>query len=252
MSSVSRSLRKMTLKISYLNEELVDTAAAVDKGKWEMNLSVLEIFAQMGVSVPTTSQVNRDTARGESAESTSDDRIEVKDDSRNMGAAFKNLQKKIARQTHPDRYVQSADDVKQEMEDIFKEAMQAAQDGDAGRLVEIAVRLNIEFDEDDEMLLEAVKKSADNIESKINALQKTPQYAWSINSKNLDMRAAMLDAVLKSMGHNVGQNVIIHVLEWVAGGCQGGTKYVDPDKTVRTPPIPKRRPGERPAKLPKR
>lgn len=251
MSNVSRSLRKLTLKISYLHEELVDTEDAVNKGKWEMSLSVLEIFAQMGIPVSAASHVNNDAAQDKNDESSTDDRIDAKDDARNMSAAFKNLQKKIARQTHPDRYAQSSDDVKQEMEDIFKEAMQAAQDGDEGRLVEIAVRLNIEFDEDDEIILEAVKKSAGNIETKINALQRTPHYAWSINSKNLDARAAMLDAVLKSMGHNVGQNVIMHVLEWVASGCQGGTKYVDPNKTVRTSPIPKRRPGERPPKLAK-
>jgi hypothetical protein len=242
----------MTLKMSYLNEELIDSEAAVDKGKWEMNLSVLEIFAQMGIAIPATSQPNQNPVLNENPETASDDRVEFKDDSPDIGPAFKNLQKKIARQTHPDRYVQSPDDVKQEMEDIFKEAMQAANDGDTGKLVEIAVRLNIEFDEDDEHILDAVKKSAAAVEVKINALQRTPQYAWSINAKNLDVRGAMLDAVLKSMGHNVGQNVIMHVLEWVAGGCQGGTKYVDPDKTMRTPPIPKRRPGERPAKLPKR
>lgn len=244
-----RAIRKLLHKLAFVSEEHEEAAEMSDKGKWELNLAVLEIFARAGINVPVPEGLKNAAERTDDnngAESPENDNEFPKHP---HDVDIKRLHRKISLISHPDRHVGEPDDVVFANEKIFKEASHAAQEGDIVKLIEIADSIGVDLDIDVDAAVSCLNEKIDEISRDVASIKRTPYYAWVENKSRDDIRSHMLGTIVASMGHKAGSAHLRDVLEWVKAGCPGGSLYSSPDKPRRTKPFPPRRPGTRPPKI---
>jgi hypothetical protein len=241
-----RQLKKLTHKLNYLKEELAEFEESNARGQWELRLAVLEVFARAGMPIPTQKDSNTVESHQADSVDVKDDVPEEKEDSKDP--SIKKIHRKIVLKTHPDKLVDYNDDEREALTQLYREATEAAKNGDKGKLIEIATMLDIALEVDDDYIAALEKRSKD-IEVKINELRVTPACIWMSKKDDDSARERMLSSVIQNMGIPASSNHIKDVLEWVKLGCPGGSLYSSPDKPRRTPPVQRRRPGTRPEKI---
>jgi negative regulator of replication initiation len=108
--------------------------------------------------------------------------------------------KKIAQKTHPDKFAHTniPKKILKEKIKIYQEAVNAVENKDWAKVVDIADELNIKVDDvkkDDTIYLE---ESVDGLTGKIKDLQST--YAWIWTSTNTENKEELKKQILKSLG----------------------------------------------------
>jgi len=89
---------------------------------------------------------------------------------------LKDLFKKIALKTHPDRL--SEDDEIEYKTELYKEAAAAVKSGDGMELLEIAYELGISVDIDPEKELEWLNRKTRMLQFKVTEIQNTAEWIW--------------------------------------------------------------------------
>ena len=103
---------------------------------------------------------------------------------------LKDLFKKIALKTHPDRL--SEDDDKEYKTELYKEAAGAVKSGDGMALLEIAYELGISVNIDPEKELEWLNKKIRIIQHKVTEMQNTAEWIWYHSDGAERMRVEMM------------------------------------------------------------
>ena len=108
--------------------------------------------------------------------------------------------KKIAQKTHPDKFAHTniPKKILKEKIKFYQEAVNAVENKDWAKVVEIADELNIKIDDvkkDDTIYLE---ESVDGLTGKIQDLKST--YAWIWTSTNTENKEGLKKQILRSLG----------------------------------------------------
>lgn len=92
--------------------------------------------------------------------------------------SLKKVYKKLLGKTHPDRFINSSDGEREEMEDIYKEVVECAETGDWLGIIKNAQKMNIEIKELDESVIPNIQKQIQQIEQSISNYKATFQWQW--------------------------------------------------------------------------
>ena len=156
----------------------------------------------------------------------------------------RNLYRKIALQTHPDRQgiLDHSEDVASRNEELFKRAMNAHAEDDLSELLIIAHELDLDPFEMGLSVKELQKiysKMEKKVAKEIQAIENSYIWVWGEAAGNIPMRINLLDAYLRQTGHPpVDQAILRDIIEHHESA---------PDESV--PSIRQRKPGKRPKKL---
>jgi hypothetical protein len=240
----SRVLRKLSLKLQYLGEENQEVQEDFDAGKWEISIAVFEAFSRAGMKI-VTSNVNQ----GDPPEATDQDEQKDKDPE---DPVCKKIFRKIAVKAHPDKLINSDEEERAFLEDLYLKAVVASRENDRSALIEIASSLDIELDIDPDLQIAALTEGISSLEKSIDTTKSMLPYIWSKNKNDQQSLSLILRSVISNMGTEIPEDIISDVLQWVSSGFPGGTSYgeaVEPPARRAPPP---RAPGSRPDKIPKR
>lgn len=112
-----------------------------------------------------------------------ENKIEIKEEiqEKNILPEAKKLYRKIVKSTHPDKVINN------KLNDLYRLATQAYDDNDMITLYKVSSELEINFEIDDNLILE-IKDKVDSLKSQTNLLKSTFTYRWiksnSTNEKN--------------------------------------------------------------------
>ena len=112
-----------------------------------------------------------------------ENKIEIKEEiqEKNILPEAKKLYRKIVKSTHPDKVINN------KLNELYKLATQAYDDNDMITLYKVLSELEINFEIDDNLILE-IKDKVDSLKSQTNLLKSTFTYRWvkcnSTNEKN--------------------------------------------------------------------
>jgi hypothetical protein len=237
----SKKLKKLTYKLQYLRVELEEVEEAHSRAKWELNNAVFEIFARCGKKIQT--QENGSVV--DPPPPLQEDEIPII----NLDADLKKIVRKIALKTHPDRTSSLTDDVKAYYESLYRDVMSAAKDADEGRIIEIALELDIDIELDEMRHTKPLEELTSRLERKIDQVKRTPEIIWLNHRDHDEIRCNMLVMAARNMGLDLSTQIALDIVNWVKAGCPNGTQY-----TKVTPARPdkiweKRRPGIRPERI---
>jgi len=101
---------------------------------------------------------------------------EVEEEVLDRDKDLKDLFKKIALQTHPDRVGESGN--KEYKTELYKEAASAVKDGDGMTLLEIAYELDIDVKVEPEKELKWLNRKIKSIKQSIAEMQNTAEWIW--------------------------------------------------------------------------
>ena len=158
----------------------------------------------------------------------------------------KKLYRKIAKETHPDKYDQLdvSDEEKESLHDIFKRAAEAYENDDVPEMIRLALSLNIEVQDlgmDEDEVIEYIQKAIQKTEKELEQMSESFVWMWGTSVGNVQMRVRLLDAYLRQTGHPPVSNTILADIV---------SHHEDPetpeDGSSRRR---KRKPGTRPKKL---
>lgn len=140
---------------------------------------------------------------------------EEQDDSKD--ATIKNLHRKIALQTHPDRLISETSPAEKERKEaLFKRAAKAYDDDDLCELVLIAAELKIPVEDfvEPQKLIMAYDDKISEIQKKIKKIKESYVWIWGESHGNVDMRVKLLDIYLQQTGHSkVDEQILRDIVE---------------------------------------
>jgi hypothetical protein len=148
---------------------------------------------------PEILQKNIEEAKAKSAE---EENIDEDDNENNP--TLKNLHRRIALLTHPDRLVSETSAAEKERKEaLFKRAAKAYDDQDLCELVLIASELKIAVEDfvDAQTLMMAYDEKISAIQKKVKSIKESYVWIWGESHGNLDMRVRLLDIYLQQTGH---------------------------------------------------
>ena len=108
---------------------------------------------------------------------------------------IKNIFKKIALKTHPDRLGDLNEEEKEEMTELYKTAAAASKENDGGALLEIAYELGIDIDVDPQKEGEWLKEKINKLNAEIANIEHDVRWVWYHSDE--DKRASLEDAIEK-------------------------------------------------------
>lgn len=116
----------------------------------------------------------------------------------------KKLYKKIAIETHPDRFsnLEIDENDKKNREEIFKKSGELIRSGKFEELVYFANELNIDFEIEDENYLVIVENSINNLKSEFESKKTLVPWIWGNLEDNLDKKAEFIIFVREQLGEN--------------------------------------------------
>lgn len=158
----------------------------------------------------------------------------------------KKLYRKIAKETHPDKYDQLdvSEQEKQNLHDIFKRAAEAYESDDVPEMIRLALSLNIEVQDlglDEDEVIEYISKAIQKTEKELDQMSESFVWMWGTTVGNVEMRVRLLDAYLRQTGHPPVSNTILKDIV---------THHEDPSTPADgSSKRRKRKPGTRPKKL---
>jgi len=237
----SKKLKKLTYKLQYLRVELEEVEEAHARAKWELSNAIFEIFARCGKKI----QSHESGSVVDPPPPPQEDEIPTI----NLEADLKKIVRKIALKTHPDRTANLTDDVKAYYESLYRDVMSAAKDADEGRIIEIALELDIDIELDETRHTRPLEELTTRLEGKIDKIKRTPEIIWLNHRDQDEIRCNMLVMAASNMGLDLSPQIALDIVNWVKAGCPNGTQYtrvtpVRPDKIWE-----KRRPGTRPERI---
>ena len=237
----SKKLKKLTYKLQYLRVELEEVEEAHSRAKWELSNAIFEIFARCGKKI----QTHESGSVVDPPPPPQEDEIPAI----NLEADLKKIVRKIALKTHPDRTANLTDDVKAYYESLYRDVMSAAKDADEGRIIEIALELDIDIELDETRHTRPLEELTTRLEGKIDKIKRTPEIIWLNHHDQDEIRCNMLVMAASNMGLDLSPQIALDIVNWVKAGCPNGTQYARvtparPDKVWE-----KRRPGTRPERI---
>lgn len=158
----------------------------------------------------------------------------------------KKLYRKIAKETHPDKYDQldASDEEKQNLHDIFKRAAEAYEADDVPEMIRLALALDIDvqdFGLDEDEVVVYIDKAIQKTQQELDQMSESFVWMWGTTVGNVEIRVRLLDAYLRQTGHPPVSNTIlkdiVHHHEDPSTPKDGSSKRR------------KRKPGTRPKKL---
>jgi len=163
---------------------------------------------------PEVLQKNIEEAKAKAA---SEENPEDLDDSE-TNPTLKNLHRRIALLTHPDRLVSETSAAEKERKEaLFKRAAKAYDDQDLCELVLIASELKIAVEDfvDAQTLMMAYDEKISAIQKKVKNIKESYVWIWGESHGNLDMRVRLLDIYLQQTGHakvdeQILRDIIMH------------------------------------------
>lgn len=108
----------------------------------------------------------------------------VKSAAKERPTNIKKVFKDIAKKTHPD-ILSVDDDMAERKKELFRQAQEAADESNIGKLHQIALELGISLPDPDEKTIDLLQKSISTTNNKIKELKKTFIWLW-YNSPNKD------------------------------------------------------------------
>jgi hypothetical protein len=148
---------------------------------------------------PEILQKNIEEAKAKSAEEEN-----IDEDDNEINPTLKNLHRRIALLTHPDRLVSETSAAEKERKEaLFKRAAKAYDDQDLCELVLIASELKIAVEDfvDAQTLMMAYDEKISAIQKKVKSIKESYVWIWGESHGNLDMRVRLLDIYLQQTGH---------------------------------------------------
>lgn len=246
MADLSRQIKKLTHRLIYLREEREDVSNAVESAKWEINMSIFELFSRAGKKIPQA-QPNSVSVKNETTGDENQADQESADKSSNPDV--KRLFRQIALRCHPDK-LDVNDPALGEKTQQYTRAASAAKSGDISELIEIASLLDISLDIEDDSSLEDMNKRANDMDSEIAHMKATIFYKWSSSSTSKDNQKTILHQITAQMGYAPSDEELDWVVNWITARTEGtgssyGSRPVKPEKQKagkKPPKISKRRP----------
>jgi hypothetical protein len=148
---------------------------------------------------PEILQKNIEEAKAKAAEEES-----IDEDDNESNPTLKNLHRRIALLTHPDRLVSETSAAEKERKEaLFKRAAKAYDDQDLCELVLVASELKIAVEDfvDAQTLMMAYDEKISAIQKKVKSIKESYVWIWGESHGNLDMRVRLLDIYLQQTGH---------------------------------------------------
>lgn len=108
---------------------------------------------------------------------------------------IKNIFKKIALKTHPDRLRDLNEEEKEEMTEMYKAAAAASKDNDGGSLLEIAYELGIDIDLEPQKEEKWLKEKIEKLNGEIANIEHDVRWIWYHSDE--DKRTSLEDAIEK-------------------------------------------------------
>lgn len=232
-----RRLKKLSLKVGYLREELYDLEEEFDRRGWQLGRAVLELIARAGELAPRVQPPQQPT--------TSSD-LDQPEDEQQTPTWQRKLFRKISTKTHPDALLRDelSEREKAERAKMFRDAQKALQKGDGGRLLEIAAELDVEVDDAPvEEHITSMERLAGELESRMQEIKRTAAWIWGEGH-----RRQILSHVAKASGWSGSPDSLLdEIIAWVDTGFVGGLETY----TLPLPPDarrsrPNRKIGQRP------
>jgi len=232
-----RNLKKLSHRLAYLREEEKDVQEWAERGRWELNVAVLEVFGRSGKRVPVNEPppvIPHEESVPEGAETP-----DVDSASSSSSSACKKIFRKIAAKSHPDKMMGASSEETERMREIYSSAANANVENDIETLISIAVDLEIEIEIDEEEQYQAMEKRAEAIDEKLRSMKSTLNWQWCTIQR--ESKLSVLANIVMRLGLSVETSLLSEVISWLEAGFPGGSSYV----TNLEPPS--RRPPQRPA-----
>lgn len=215
-----RRLKKLSLKISYLREELYDLEEEFDRRGWQLQRAVMELLARSGDLLPS-----RPTATPEpTVTPTTEDEPES---APQQPAWQRKLFRKISSKTHPDALLREELSEREQVEraKMFQDAHKALQKGDGGRLVEIAAELDIDIEDAPmEEHINSMERLSGQLETRMQEIKRTAAWVWGEGK-----RREILDHVGRVSGWSGSPaGLVDDIIAWVDAGFIGGLDSYSP------------------------
>jgi len=126
----------------------------------------------------------------------------------------KKLYRKIAKETHPDKYDQLdvSEEEKESLHDIFKRAAEAYENDDVPEMIRLALSLNIEVQDlgmDEDEVIDYIQKAILKTEKELEQMSESFVWMWGTSVGNVELRVRLLDAYLRQTGHPPVSNTIL-------------------------------------------
>jgi hypothetical protein len=197
---MSRKFKKLILQYAYLKlekEEIEEICLLIEK---EMR-SYMEEHYPEGYEAfygpPAESPPEEETPQVPSCESTAEEIPEDSEEGDKLpppkNKELRNLYRKIAEKTHPDKTGSN------DHADLFSQASQAYANNDIATLLDIAGRTNVEIDELSEASILLLKKNIQNISKEISSKKETAAWAWH-QSETDEQKEVIIKHILTTKG----------------------------------------------------
>jgi len=132
-------------------------------------------------------------------------------------SSLKNLHRKIALLTHPDRLAGETSPAERERkENLFRRAATAYDDDDLCDLVLIASELMIPVEDfvEPQKLIMAYDERIEKIQKKIRSIKESYVWIWGESQGNIDMRVRLLEVYLHQTGHGkIDEQILRDIVE---------------------------------------
>ena len=126
----------------------------------------------------------------------------------------KKLYRKIAKETHPDRYDQLdiSEDQKETLHDIFKRAAEAYEADDIPEMIRLALLIDIDVQDmglDEGEVLSFAEKAILKTQKEMEKMSESFVWMWGTSVGKIELRVRLLDAYLRQTGHPPVSNTIL-------------------------------------------
>ncbi len=236
-----RRLKKLSLKIGYLREELYDIEEEFDRRGWQLQRAVIELLARAGELLPRSQAAQSSTNQGHASE-------DEEEGQESTPTWQRKLFRKITSKTHPDALLREELSERERVErsKMFQDAKNALEKREGGRLLEIAAELDIDVDDAPiEEHIASMESLSRDLESRISQVKTTAAWIWGEGKKR-----EILNHVARVSGWSGNDpNLVDEIVQWVDSGFMNGLSTYDLPKPESRRVRPSRKPGERPEKM---
>lgn len=235
-----RRLKKLSLKIGYLREELYDLEEEFDRRGWQLQRAVIELLARSGELIQRAQN-----AESQAKQSTPPPEAEEADETPPWQ---RKLFRKITSKTHPDALLREELSEREKIErtKMFQDARRALEKKEGGRLLEIAAELDIDVDDAPvEEHIVSMERLSDDLESRMSQIRTTAAWVWGEGK-----RREILNHVARVSGWSGKEpNLVDDIIAWVDAGFVGGMATYSPPEPETRRFRSTRKVGERPQKM---
>ena len=242
------AVRSAFRKLKFLNDEIEDRKSLF--GGYEKDFMRVVRIARGNIKVNQDHERLRKNLE-KAAEFTANQRAqEVLEEQELSGSApdipQKKLYRKIAKETHPDRYDQLdiSESEKESLHGIFKRAAEAYEVDDVPEMLRLALVLDIDVEDmglDESEVLTFVEKAIVKTQTELEKMAESFVWMWGTTKGQVELRVRLLDAYLRQTGHPPVSNTILRDIV-----CHHEDPSTPEDGSSKRR---KRKPGTRPKKL---